>query len=399
MTREPLHLATARWLLFLTVVGIAYGSVYPFTFEFQPIAIEDALATLLTDMAGEVRPLNLISNLFLFLPYGLFSVYALYSLPAWARYPLLIAFGALLAFSLQILQLWIPGRVPTFADGFINMAGMAAGIVVAQIPWVRSVFLSGGDLDTRKLRTLPLLLMACWIAYRWYPYVPTVDVAAVRAGLRAFLDPQLDMLGLSHHLVAWLVFAVLWRHAGLRQGWLWLVIPVAVLAPVGIADNILHPHHLLAGALAPGVWWLLNRFTYRPMEPVLWLLMLTLVVQGLRPFELGSSSFNWLPFDAFLTGSMAINLVSFLQKIFLYGSLVWLTLETSQNRALALVLPVLVVGLIEAAQTQVAGRVAEITDPLLCVMIWSVAVMGWRPHAAARPLPQRTPESLRRQFT
>lgn len=389
-------MTTARWLFLLTVIGIVYGSLYPFELSFDAVSADKARLLLFGGWGEQLRPLNVLANLVLFIPFGLFGALSLLAWPPWARYLVLCSAGVVVAFGLQVAQLWLAARVPTFADGVINMVGMALGIAVAHIPWVRSLF-EQPQRAGRSLVALPVLLMGCWLAYRWYPYVPTVDVAAVRAGLRPFAEPQLQWLNLLHNLVAWLVFAALWMQAGLRERWLWLFVPLAVLAQVGIADNALHPHNLLAALLAPPLWVALRRFAAQPLEPVVLLLVAVLVIQGLRPFELGQSAFNWLPFTGFLTGSMAVNLLSLLEKVFLYGSLVWLVLEASQSRITALLLPVIVTGMIELAQTQVAGRVAEVTDPLLCVLLWSVALLGWRPLVVRQPGRVRRRRSRRRR--
>jgi hypothetical protein len=106
-----------------------------------------------------------------------------------------------------------------------------------------------------------------------------------------------------------------------------------------------------------------------------WLFALTIAgicYGSLNPYMRGASSFQWLPFHGFLSGSMFVNLLSLLFKLYLYGALVWLALRATSRPWAALLIPVAATALLEITQTQVAGRVAEITDPVLCALIWSV---------------------------
>ncbi|MFV8835839.1 VanZ family protein [Aquisalimonas sp.] len=380
----PAGYGTARLLLLFSAVGIIYGSLYPFRFEFAPMALSDAAEVLLTDWRGEFRPVNVLTNVLLFVPYGLFGAVALAAWHWLPRWLLLYLSAAVIAFGLQVAQLWLPGRVPTFADGAINMVGTVAGATIARLPGVHALMTHTGR-HARQALALPFLLMLCWVAYRWFPFVPSVDVFSIKDGLRPLLlEPELRPLDAFHNAVAWIVFACLWEQCRLSWWWLWLVIPGVVVAQVGITANPLVLHNVMGAAAALLVWTGLRYGFRRPIEPVILLLLAMLVVQGLRPFELAQGAFLWLPFQGFLHGNMTVNLLSLIEKLFLYGSLVWLTLEASQSRVTALLLPAVMVAGIEIAQIWIASRTAEITDPLLCVAFWGVAMVAWRPYAQRR---------------
>ena len=361
----------ARWLFALSVAGIIYGSLYPFDFAWRAPDWAEAVAAL-TDAGVGWRRGNVVANVLLFLPYGLFAALAWGGgRPTALGLVVIVASGVLLAVALQVLQLWLPLRVPALADAGINGIGLLAGIAIARWPWPRA--LVERAVVRRPLLILPLLLMSCWFAYKWAPFVPTLDVHEIVQGLKPLLaEPRLEALVLARGLVGWLVFALLWRDCGLGTRWLWFVMPGAELLQVGIAHNPVALDSLLAGVLAPFVAWWLQRAVAEPAPVVLLLLIALLIVHGLAPFTWGASPFHWLPFTGFLTGSMAVNLLSLLLKAYLYGGLVWLVYRTTARPWAALVIPVVIVGLIEVAQTRIAGRVAEITDPLLCVLVWSV---------------------------
>lgn len=360
----------ARWLFALTIAGICYGSLYPFEFRWVAIPLDAALHELRVDLRGKWSKLNILANVVLFVPFGLFGTAALATQCAWRRWGLLLGGGALLAFGLQLLQLWLPARFSDFGDSVLNMAGLVLGGVLAEL-WARipaPTSAHGGE-----PRALPVLLMGCWVAFKWAPFVPGTDWETIRHGVRPLLiEPRLEPLPMLLNLVCWLVFANLWRDCRLAPGGLWWVIAGVLLAQIGIAHNALALDAVIGTALALAIWLALTRLTRRPHAVVLTLLLALLWLQGLWPYVRGGSSFEWLPFYGFLSGSMFVNLLSLLFKLYLYGALVWLALGATNRPWAALLIPVASTTLLEIAQTQVAGRVAEITDPVLCALIWSV---------------------------
>jgi hypothetical protein len=66
---------------------------------------------------------------------------------------------------------------------------------------------------------------------------------------------------------------------------------------------------------------------------------------------------------------MSVNIQSFLEKVFLYGTLVWLILQTGASISCSLVLVVILTTSLEIAQRYIVGRTPEITDPLLVLLL------------------------------
>jgi hypothetical protein len=91
----------------------------------------------------------------------------------------------------------------------------------------------------------------------------------------------------------------------------------------------------------------------------------------LRPYTFtpGSAPFHWLPFAGYLGGSMFVAVQAFGQKVFCYGGLIWILARAGFGSwKPAIPIALLVLGL-EIAQMRLPGRVAEITDPLLVLLI------------------------------
>ncbi len=383
----------ARWLLLLTAAGITYGSLYPFSFRPGSIPPAEVVHVLLSGWRDELGLPNIVANLILFIPYGLFANLAL---PTWsrpARWSAVILSGAILAFGIQVVQVWFSGRTPTIIDGFINMAGLGMGMLLAGLPWFRTM-LSSANLSDKRLHSLPFLLLIAWLAYRWFPLAPSLDVTALKHSLKPLiLEREWRPLSFARNLAAWLAFAWLWNQCRFPSALLWLVIPGSLVIQVLIANNPVLLHNLAAALLAPVLWAAIRTMLSRPEKLLLLLLVVMVIVQGLQPLQWGAGSFRWVPFSGFLTGNMMVNTSSLLEKLFLYGSMVWLTLAAVRPRWVALLLPVAVTGSIEIAQIWLVGRVAEITDPLLCALLWHFAV-SYQPatpgmHENTRPVSAR----------
>jgi hypothetical protein len=79
--------------------------------------------------------------------------------------------------------------------------------------------------------------------------------------------------------------------------------------------------------------------------------------------------FGWIPFLSFISGSLDVNIMSFLEKAFLYGSLIWLLERTGLGLTRSTILVALMLFATSWAETFLPGRSAEITDSLMALLI------------------------------
>ena len=96
-----------------------------------------------------------------------------------------------------------------------------------------------------------------------------------------------------------------------------------------------------------------------------------LILRGLAPYHWSSvaNPFSWIPFSGFLAADREFGMLTFLRKCFWYGSTVWLLRAAGWRLARAAVAVALLLGGIEIIQIHLPGRVAEITDPLLALIL------------------------------
>jgi len=127
---------------------------------------------------------------------------------------------------------------------------------------------------------------------------------------------------------------------------------------------------MLGAVLAYICWHFLSRAQKRTAV-VTGLMVSLLILSGLVPFQWSSAAnpFSWIPFHGFLEADREFGVLIFLRKCFWYGSAVWLLRASGWRLARAAVAVALLLGAIEVIQIHLPGRVAEITDPMLALIL------------------------------
>jgi hypothetical protein len=165
--------------------------------------------------------------------------------------------------------------------------------------------------------------------------------------------------------------------SGLRRAKVWLGASLLLL-PAQFAIVSRQPTRVemlgsIAGFLLFLVW------GFRGSRAVAWGFLGLLVVRGLAPFHLGEAHrFLWIPFEGFLEMNWQTGIEVLLEKVFYYGSAVWLLRVTGMRLRVACGVVVILLGCIEGIQAHVPGRTAEVTDPLLALLVgggfWALRV-------------------------
>jgi VanZ family protein len=382
----------AALLLAVLAAGfIVYGSLYPFRFRPLPDGqklLDAALAALGRRPGGRG---DVAANLVLYAPLGFALCFALAARLRAVLATLLAALAcALLSAGMEVSQLHVAGRSSSGFDLMLNALGggigAAAGALVARSAWrPRGVALA-------PVEPLAALLLICWLAYRLYPYIPSIDLGEWRQSLAPLIRaPLLDPWRGLRLCVLWLVAArllgVAWPRLGRALPFAALVLGMLALA-VPIVDRRLTPPELLGGLLAVALWSLLRRAPRMD----LWLLlalMVVVVAEATAPYSWldAPQDFGWMPFRAVMRGHWGIGLQAMFYKFFLYGGLIWLALRAGLPwPAAAVATAALALGL-SLLQTWLPGRSAESTDATLAAL---AAVLAWLAHRPAAAAPARS---------
>jgi VanZ family protein len=365
-------------LLFLTIALIVYGSLYPWHFDFGG-APRHPLLVLLDSWPSVWDRFALRDaaiNLLLYLPFGATAVWTLSR-----RFPGVLAAapvvlgGMALSISMELLQVYVPGRVCSLFDVFCNTVGTAAGATLALTFQTAPAGIRGRV----SAPASPVLLLSLFAGYQLYPFFPILS--------QTRLFHSLDLLraadGFSLNEVwcsaaEWFAALLMLQpvcHAtvGTRLGRFWpamglLCLPLRMFLP----GRTLALHEILGGLLAC-LGWILLRDRLR-MRTVVWLLASAILLRELAPFHFSSSPspFSWIPFAPTFDSERQSALVILFRKAFDYGTMVWLLGERGLSYARAGIAVAAVLAVLEGLQRYLPGRTPEITDAVLTLLLTGI---------------------------
>jgi VanZ family protein len=373
----------------IIVAVILYGSLYPFTF-YQPEGGVGPLQRLLQSWAETPGRGDFVANIFLYLPLGFFLSLAVAgsgrTLP---RILLVTLVGGLLSTTMELAQYYIAERVSAADDVYANLIGTLLGAIVGNF--------AGGDFLWLPLHEIvanrvPCLLLALWLAYRLYPYVPTIDLHKYWDALKPVVfHPRPTGYDLFRYTAIWLTMGSLIEAVGgLWRGWLLfpLFIAAVLAAKVLIIGKTLSAAEIDGAAIALAVWLLLAICVSARIRVTATALMFSayIVAERLEPFQFSAygRAFGWIPFRSFLYGSIEVNITSFLEKAFIYGALIWLLDKSGLRSGVSTVLVVILLFAASWAETYLPGRSAEITDALMALLIGIIIAVVKSPMEGSR---------------
>ncbi|MBY0341750.1 MAG: VanZ family protein [Rhodocyclaceae bacterium] len=373
---KPRRAMSFIWLL--TVAVIYYGSLYPFELR----ALENpgqAIAYLLGTTGEWDKPGDLVSNILLYIPCGLFGMLALKErLPASVAIVVATLAGTALSCSVEFLQYYAEYRNPTCGDIYANAIGSAAGAMAGLLA---SRHFQPAWLVPLVQHPRASLLLALWLGARLYPYVPTIDLHKYWRALKPLvLAPELPPTEVLRYLIAWLFIAALMHACYGAKRWALVFAIFATgffAAKVLITNLVIKPADLI-GCLCAGLLWLtfLARVHARYLLlslPYLGLLLFIL----LTPFsfsEVALRDYGWVPFKSLMHGSIGVNVQSFCEKSALYGGMIWLLARGGFSLAVATLLTAGLLFACSYMQIFLPGRSAEITDVLIGLLMGIVFV-------------------------
>jgi VanZ family protein len=359
---------------------IAYGSLYPFNFKPDvPSGLLSALGQLSWARAGRG---DRISNVLLYLPLG-FCLYLWLNLRfrRGASVALATLFGSLLSLAIEVAQVYVSSRVPSLADLALNAGGTLLG-AVGGVGWAALSRLMHLPTRAEKPTRDPgaALLIGLWLAWRFAPFVPQLDLAKLKAALRPLFHPTFDFVTVLIFLTCWLVVnqavaALVSRPRRLET--LLLLMAAVLIGRLLVASQTFVPAELLALLLLLPMVVLMHRLRPRPRRAAMVLAVVALlVIEELAPFDFSAAAarFDLWPFMGWIeagwdSGLQGIVWVQLFGQLFLYGALLWVVREWGASTDFAFGVMLTVASVIELLQIWLPGEQASITDPLLALAI------------------------------
>ena len=364
-------------VLLIVIAVIVYGSLYPWDFHSAQLAASPLWVLIHSWPRVVDRFLirDITVNVLLYMPVGVFGFLALrQNLRTALAVTVTVLIGLTLSSSIEMIQLFDDARECSASDTVCNVSGTVLGVTLGSLyqQWLRR-FLARAEKANFLHPSGAVLLFYTWLAYQAFPLFPALSRTRLAEKFRAlFADASVSPIETFTYFVEWLVVAqllesVLGRERTCRLfPLLLLVLPAKLL----IAGRTVTWSELADAVLAYICMYFLSEYQRRAAL-VAGLIVSLLILRGLAPYHWSSvaNPFSWIPFSGFLAADREFGMLTFLRKCFWYGSAIWLLRTAGWRLARAAVAVALLLGAIEIIQIYLPGRVAEITDPFLALIL------------------------------
>ena len=369
-------------VLLIVIAVIVYGSLYPWDFHSAQLAASPLWVLIHSWPRVIDRFLirDIAVNVLLYMPVGVFGFLALrQNVHTALAVTVTVFIGLTLSSSIEMIQLFDDARECSASDMVCNVSGTVLGVALGSLyqQWLRR-FLARAEKAKLLHPSGAVLLFYTWLAYQVFPLFPALSRTRLAEKFRVlFTNLSVSPFEIFTYFVEWLVVAqLLESFLGVERTrrlfpLLLLVLPAKLLI-VGRTFTWSE----LAGAVLAYICSYFLSGNRRRAALVAGLIVSLLILRGLAPYHWSSvpNPFSWIPFSGFLAADREFGTLTFLRKCFWYGSAVWLLRAAGWRLARAAVAVALLLGAIEIIQIHLPGRVAEITDPLLALIL--AAILG-----------------------
>lgn len=253
------HRSSAVPLAWLYVALIVYASLYPFS-EWRP-AGHPPFAFVLQPASPWWTGFDVVSNLLGYLPLGVLVFGALVRSGCTTRAALVtaVAGGALLSFTMELLQNWLPHRVPSNVDLLLNVLGAAVGAAAGMLVHWRGGVARWQSVRERWFHARSaggIALLLLWPLGLLFPAPVPLALGQVLGRLQDFTERLLEGTAAAEWLEL-LPPASAAAARGLSTVGELLLVAVGLLSPCLIAISIARPGWrrlvLVAGAAVLGL--------------------------------------------------------------------------------------------------------------------------------------------------
>ncbi len=374
-----------RLIWYIVILFIAYGSLYPFNFDFSRPLPADLGAWLLNWQQRTIRS-DVIANILLFIPYGFFG--ALTVQQKQRRYTLvsillMLSIGIIFAFCLQFIQFYLPSRVSHAADALLNAIGILIGISLAA--YSNSQRIQRMIPEGLRLGISPaFLVLFLWIGWQFFPYIPVFETKQFGQSLDTIVKSTWSLSVWLQHVLFWLVFYHLVQRVlgkEYRLSFIALVSVFVIIIKLAMYRSQMGWSEITAVPLAMLLHHHLSRQWMVPLIAVSSVALL--LWSSLFPlnFKHDINNFQWLPFDDFLKGSTWYNLSELIEETLLLASVGYFCAKWWRNYHWASSLLVLLSIVITVLQLFIIGKKPDIT---LFVMALVVGILLVRLKSLSR---------------
>jgi len=369
---------------------LVYCSLFPFSGWRWP---DQPLFSFLAKLPpAHVSKSDLLTNLLAYIPFGfILQKYLSRRKRDLASVFAATLIGTLTSFLMESVQMFLPSRTASNIDLASNAAGTLFGAAIALLT-SSDVLLSPPfralDLITidKEIAAPALLAVALWAGSQLTPFVPSMDVSSVRAGLAPLwhqVGPNriLEMgkvISTALDVGALAILISIFSRRPRRASAFFFVFAVSIfcLKPL-IVGRQLSLEPLLGCLAAPVIMTITPNHRSARATITAVSLMTAFAVSEIQPGPPGFHTFNWVPFAAQLEEPLN-GVESILEILWPSVALACAVRVTAGNlRGASIVgggLWALFVFRLEWIQQRIPGRFGDLTTVLLAVVGWGA---GW----------------------
>ena len=355
-------------LFYILAILIIYGSLYPFNFTMDESTSIQKLLNL--DLITSIP--DIFGNIVLMIPLGAAGIFSFNQQPLIQRTLLTFIISLLLAFLVQVAQIYIPGRDAALSDVFWNTIGIIVGISLGI--FIDSFLKKQTSFPHKSISfktSLPLFLIGLWLFWQLVPFIPSLDIYYLKSSIKSLWlkhelsIPQFLYISSTTLLLGQLSSTLLDKTKVIKA--LAVLIMITLFGKVIIITQELNLATIIGLLTGLTGWILLSQTELKTRSLIIALCMLvSYSILSLQPFQFSHSanSFNFVPFAGLLNGSMLTNTSALAEKLFAYIGILWLSQVISGRLMRWAIALALWVTLLEYIQTWLPGRVASISEPI-----------------------------------
>jgi glycopeptide antibiotics resistance protein len=374
-----------RLLFWLALAAVIHLSLYPWSFRGWPRF--DFPTIFWPTTAGDF--VDCVANVFFYLPLGLF---AFPGRAPWWRRLLLVPFGFLLSYFLEILQRESFGRVSSGTDILTNTLGTAVGAALSPLMARVLPYLRAGA----TVSGATIFLTVCFALGQAYPFISFLRLSKLRHLVNSARNPTLNFNEIGDGLWVALVLTMLWlseRGASLRNSFYVFLGLMGIMVWRGTISDLAFSTPMTLAVLIGFVVGLALIGTRFPLAWTIPLLLgfVWLALRGVWPLEWRDTpiAFQWSPLSGVLDlpRNGYIRVISW--KLLLYGAWILAAIRAGIPAYASGAAAVALLFAIELMQRSIAGRTAETTDPFLAfiaALVLSSLERQWAKDRATAPV-------------
>jgi glycopeptide antibiotics resistance protein len=343
------------WAGHVMLAMIVFGSILPLTWSWEGIA----RWPLLLNWRDMQLP-DFLQNVAAFAPVGVVYGASRERAMVWR----FAGVAIVVAFALQLIQLWLPERTPRFSDAVANSIGLFAGLAFARV--------------AHSLRRLPSAPVPVEVAILLLLLCHAILIMMIEQGAGGAWDRWLlhkedsadfwHFLSMRLFVAGFAVRAIVEKHH--RVMWLFLLLCAACLALGQSRLSLFMGVAVLVGGLC--AQWL-----PRKIANIMAIAALVSVVlwEGLTPWIPVSREMIWMPIKSLLMGAGLVSFVTLAWKLFCWGALTLLLCAWPLRGRVIMVLVAGLTACIEITQMHIASGFPDVTDILLAAGLSGLVVL------------------------